>query len=416
MARHFVNHHSFGEAPRGMPFSSAARAFDAAGFNSPVGVMLIAIRHDPQPPIFHGQHLLQRLQALLAPPGSQAEFNAPSLPTRPHAQIPPDELDEMPTLPPPRILPPLPLPLPRHDQPGPQPRLVRGDILSDSTGQLYERFGRHVRPLQRVVSGPRGEILELVPGLRTNTAAERHDPNASRHYADSLAGAPPEPPVKSASAASTDSTAAHAEESATVAYQSAPPQPVSPPRGLRPDPRQMRRRYAGDFNPPPAPPPIRPQPPVAEPPPQTCAAQPPPPAQPVPGATVEAAPNATPNATPNGGPKTAIPEQWLKPWELRLSRDEALYDMRLEAAANSSVIGAVHNLKRRLGNGQAFQKWQSLLAGKSLDEQLWGVRPPTGQFAHPQVREWTRQTLALAGYDPGVMLPEWEIFWRRKGL
>lgn len=131
------------------------------------------------------------------------------------------------------------------------------------------------------------------------------------------------------------------------------------------------------------------------------------------------APQATetsPAAAARGGLKTAIPEEWVKPWELRLSRDEALYDMRIEASTSSSITGAIRNLKRRIGSRQAFRKWQSLLCGKSLDEQLWGVRPPAGQFWRPQVREWAHRVLAQAGYDPGVMLSEWEIFWRRKGL
>ena len=59
-------------------------------------------------------------------------------------------------------------------------------------------------------------------------------------------------------------------------------------------------------------------------------------------------------------------------------------------------------------------RWQVMLSGKSLDEQLWAVCPPTNGLAHPTVRRWVEGALAHGGYDVGVMLPEWEIYWRRK--
>jgi len=36
--------------------------------------------------------------------------------------------------------------------------------------------------------------------------------------------------------------------------------------------------------------------------------------------------------------------------------------------------------------------------------------------SHTAIREWARKTLEAAGYDSQAMLPEWEIFWRRKGV
>jgi len=114
--------------------------------------------------------------------------------------------------------------------------------------------------------------------------------------------------------------------------------------------------------------------------------------------------------------KTTIPEQWVKPWEFQISREEALYDMRADAAARSAPFAFIRDLTDRFGNRRAWRKWQALLAGKSLDEQLWDVRPPRGLISGAAVRDWARQTLEQAGYDPRVMLAEWEIFWRRKGL
>ena len=61
-----------------------------------------------------------------------------------------------------------------------------------------------------------------------------------------------------------------------------------------------------------------------------------------------------------------------------------------------------------------FVRWQVMLSGKDADAQLWAVRPPIGGFDHLKVREWAARTLALAGYDPVLMLTEWEIYWRRK--
>src|SRR5262249_58172094 len=57
----------------------------------------------------------------------------------------------------PRLLP----QLPAGSVAGARPRLVQGEILSDDDGRYYEKIGRHIRPLQRLFSGPRGEVLEL---------------------------------------------------------------------------------------------------------------------------------------------------------------------------------------------------------------------------------------------------------------
>ena len=116
------------------------------------------------------------------------------------------------------------------------------------------------------------------------------------------------------------------------------------------------------------------------------------------------------------GLKTAIPERYIKPWEFKSTRDEALYDMNVRA----TFAGWFSSLTARLqswirGRGE-LKKWQFLLNGKSADEQLWAIPPPKGGVSHPSIRDWARKTLETAGYDPRTMLLEWEIFWRRKGL
>jgi len=94
--------------------------------------------------------------------------------------------------------------------------------------------------------------------------------------------------------------------------------------------------------------------------------------------------------------------------------------MREVASSRSALPAFIRRLTNWFGHRpawrEAWRKWQALLSGKSLDEQLWAVRPPRGWTTRQAVRDWARQTLEQAGYDPRMMLVEWEIFWRRKGL
>jgi hypothetical protein len=66
-------------------------------------------------------------------------------------------------------------------------------------------------------------------------------------------------------------------------------------------------------------------------------------------------------------------------------------------------------------NQNEISKWQTLLAGRSGDEQIWAVRPPPDLLAHPFVCDWANRALELAGYESQKMFREWQIFWRRKG-
>lgn len=118
--------------------------------------------------------------------------------------------------------------------------------------------------------------------------------------------------------------------------------------------------------------------------------------------------------TPATARKVAVPDSFVNEWEFKLSRDEALYDMN-----SRSLFSAMLRFMRRLRlfkQHSEFRKWQVLLSGKTSDEQLWRVRPPSIMMNDSFVREWAKKTLELAGYDSDKMLNEWEIFWRRKGL
>jgi hypothetical protein len=112
--------------------------------------------------------------------------------------------------------------------------------------------------------------------------------------------------------------------------------------------------------------------------------------------------------------KTSIPEEFSKPWDLRLSRDEALYDMAL-AASRGTWQRLLDCLLNRISR-RDMKKWHTLLLGKTPDQQLWAVKPPKGGLRDARVRCWVEQTLQLGGYDVARMLAEWEVHWRRHGF
>ena len=113
--------------------------------------------------------------------------------------------------------------------------------------------------------------------------------------------------------------------------------------------------------------------------------------------------------------KQTIPERFIKEWEFKISREEAAYDMNARRTLGSFIRGCCRHLRvSKLRND--FRKWRALLAGKSADEQLWAVHPPTGMLGASVVRDWAQQTLESGGYDAQKMIVEWEIFWRRRGF
>jgi len=373
MTRHSANQTRFDPRPR-----PSFQRFSAG--DDSVRVLLVAIHHAPQPAAFLGSHPLQRLQVLLAAPGEEidsAPLNAMARATAGAER---------------RLLP----QLPAAGAAGARPRLVQGEILSDDDGRYYEKIGRHIRPLQRLFSGPRGEVLELPPEARAE--AQVNEQRA------------PSPQAPEAEAPKTEAQPKPRSE--------APPQRPQPPqRPIRRPPQRPREVFGAQFGVPPSGG-------------RGVIRDPRPPEGGAPYASRQSVPpeGGTPNASrqspPEGGTqnasarylKTTVPEQWVKPWEFQISREEALYDMLAAASSRSAPLGFIRDLTDRFGHRQSRRKWQALLAGKSLDEQLWAVRPPRGLISGAAVRDWARQTLERAGYDARVMLAEWEIFWRRKGL
>jgi hypothetical protein len=368
-------------------------SFQRFGGDDSVRVLLVAIHRGPQPAAFLGSHPLQRLHVLLAAPGEEVGIDPMNAMARATAGASR------------RLLP----QLPAASGAGERPRLVQGEILSDDDGRCYEKIGHRIRPLQRLFSGPRGEVLELPLEPREEAQAEKR---------------PQSPKAPEAEASKTE---AHAKP-----RSEAPPRRQQSPQRPFHRPHQRPREAFGSVS---GAPPARGRGDINEPlPPESVTPnvhrQSVPPASVTPNARRQSvppeggAPNARRQSPPEGGAPTAnarclrttIPDQWIKPWEFQIGREEALYDMRAAAAARNAPFAFIRNLTNLFGHRQAWRKWQALLAGKSLDEQLWAVRPPRGLISHAAVRDWARQTLNHAGYDARVMLAEWEIFWRCKGL
>jgi hypothetical protein len=119
-------------------------------------------------------------------------------------------------------------------------------------------------------------------------------------------------------------------------------------------------------------------------------------------------------ALTNSSLKNTIPTRFVKDWEFKISREEASYDMNSRSGLGGLILRFFRRL-RPIKLRSEFRKWQTLLAGKDADEQLWAVRPPAGMLGDSSVRTWAATTLGLTGYDTRKMISEWEIFWRRKG-
>lgn len=111
-----------------------------------------------------------------------------------------------------------------------------------------------------------------------------------------------------------------------------------------------------------------------------------------------------------------VPERYLRRWEFQRSREEAVYDMQTDRAARGPLAALRRKLSGRKVRADDLRRWQVLLRGKTIEEQLWSVRPPQHGLCTRTVREWAELALATAGYSSATMIDEWEIFWRRKGV
>src|SRR6478736_2673733 len=132
-----------------------------AGFDEPqmqmrAPMFFVGIQREIAPPLVFGQTRLQRMRVILVEPGEAINLTDGGGD---------DSLPE--------VLPQLPAP-PHHL--ALQPRLVQGEILRGENDELYEKIGGRIRRLRRLVSGPRGEILDVVAEPAPSTGPTQEDP------------------------------------------------------------------------------------------------------------------------------------------------------------------------------------------------------------------------------------------------
>jgi len=429
-----------------------------AGFDEPAvqrqaPMFFIGIQRDISPPLVFGNSRLQRMRVIVVEPRDLDPGPFDDEATEP--QLLPEVL---PQLPPPSALP---------RQLLRQSRLVTGEILRGENDELYEKIGGRIWRLRRLASGPHGEILD-VPESAARPAPPRARVATARVFDEEKQA--PTVTVEAESAVETSAPAlrsllpepgqwrvicfgsfkqmlapqlAHPERLRDVhrlpcyvqVYEATAPQkfealaraicgdkaslsdvqPLThalvmqlqlapllsapariPPSARRetgvvlPGERVFRLQLAND-------------PTAEEPSPKTLE----------PAAVVQ--PSSDKRASAPAALKTAIPESFLKPWEFHASREEALYDLSCASTFPGWLGGKLRRLVHCLAFRNELRRWQVLLSGKSIDEQLWSVRPPRGGLTHRFVQSWAKNAIELAGYDPRNMLTEWQIFWRRKG-
>jgi hypothetical protein len=417
-------------------------------------VFLIAIRGEPAPFILHRGNTLQPMQVVLTRADDVPPFAAME------AAIGP-----LPALPAPHRLMRAP-----NSSAALMPREITGEILRDASGKLYEKVGDYMRTVNQLFTGPRGEMIDLAP--IPDVTAEPTANSAPTTEADGDASARPdakheERPLRELARKLVPEPGVwrlvrFADFIDVIAPQLADPRRLQPGHQLAcylqlyeltstmpivaledaavrelgasgkllPLSYDLCRKFALSL---PRPtfalaaerqaysPGIVPAgarfmtlrvalDPTAE------ATAPLPQTRPTAVAATtsqDAIPTAAALiATP--ALKTSVPEDMSKPWDLRLSRDEALYDMTIATSR-----GAWQRLLDRLLNRVSrrdMKKWHALLSGKTSDQQLWAVKPPKGALVDARIQRWVEQTLQLGGYDVARMWVEWEIYWRRQGL
>lgn len=116
-------------------------------------VVLVTIHSAMLPSIFHERSALHRTRAVVLPP-EESEFDVPDM-------LPGTFRG---------VLPPMPPPVSRMNRP--QARLVRGEILRDAEGRIYENVDGKIRVLHKLVSGVNGQVFELIPPAARETTSE----------------------------------------------------------------------------------------------------------------------------------------------------------------------------------------------------------------------------------------------------
>ena len=351
-------------------------------------------------------------------------------------------------------------------------RIIQGEILSDESGRLYEKLGRQVRAVHQLASGPAGELIEMIPVDRSNLRVVSPPASVAKTPAEEQH---PTLDQKASKPASVQDAGSHAENARHRKLFNEPGQwrvvtwgefkEILAPQLAHPE--RLRDTYrlpcyvqvvetnrdvtidelAAEF----ATKDARPKPlyflteeiaarleltsllpPLPA---RTSSARPPnvllahervfrllvandPTVDVGSFKKQETSPNSDSKrktaASTSPALKTSIPGSFVKESEFKISREEALYDI-----SDRSLFSVLQKLTRKLRvfkQHSEFRKWQVLITGKSIDDQLWSVRPPANMLGHTFVREWAKKALDLGGYDLELMTREWEVFWRRKGF
>jgi hypothetical protein len=308
--------------------------------------------------------------------------------------------------------------------------VIQGEILRDLAGRLFERLGEEMRPIETLAIGPRGQLLNLA-----GDAKEKAEPPAAeQHGVASFRPLLPEPGVqrilnwsefsellRPLLAAPGLLCAGHRLACRVQVYRSLKRQTLSElasaiagEEGKKQSLHVLTPALAAKLA-------------LAE----VLAKEPPLRAAPAdqlavgmcvvclqllsdPTAGTTAPVQSSARALGRG--VQAIPERYLKPWEFRFSREEVLYEVNVRQRFAGPLSRLLHGIAGLFRGWGEYRRWQILLQDRTAEEQLWAVRPPRGSLTSPAVRAWAKQTLSLSGSDAEAMLPEWEIFWRRKGV
>ena len=443
----------------------------AAGLNH---LLLLAIERALAPPVIHRRMMFHPMSIVVVDPSVISQAHAGD-----EGQV------EIPNMLP-RALPPAP-DVPHFVSSQFQQRTIRGEILSDESGRLYEKLGRQIRPIHQLASGQFGEVIDLVPAAPSRPAmiaaagpqAVEGSVKTQRDLDEAVVGAPGK-----SSFVPLQHTQHTKQHETAVSH-----------RKLFADPGQWRVLWWGEFKEILAPQlahperlkdtyrlpcyvqvletertvsieelaavyksnnerqarlylltdeiaakldlvlPLRPAPLHTTREPNTLLAH-----ERVfrlvaandptidvtsvnnkrqtPASTTEvnvAKPPKVESGSAAVSLKEIIPLRFAKEADFKITREEALYDMHAKPTLGDWLRGFCRRLRIFKLRNESM-KWQALLAGKTVDEQLWAVRPPGGLPANSLIRDWATKTLELGGYDAGKMLIEWEIFWRRKGF
>ena len=207
------------------PYSGSAEFEGSRNFGRS-RVFLVAIHGGLLSPTPQEQNPMQRMRVVVLPPNQPNESDSSNLLPGVFR----------------RALPPMPPALPTTQEKRLQPRPIRGEILRDQEGRLYEKIGEQIRPLHKLVSGSRGQVLELVPSRKP--ISEIHAPVESDEPSADSQRMPHRNPSHSGRLRKQNEELNHAGAVAQPPAES--PQPA-PYRKLFPDPGQGRVIRLGDF-------------------------------------------------------------------------------------------------------------------------------------------------------------------------